>query len=981
MSDLTICADEAARLFLSGDGIELPICRLPVGSVLPASLLEEEGLEVRPAGALLPINPTVVDADIDAGIRQWIDTLARIVAESIDEGSVDTGPTAVLHEEGPELVLPHGGAVTAAGKTIWVEWQALVDSAAPAPAIAWGGLPLYPDLPPMPVPLPAACGLTVDGPARVAAVDAAAFVSSLPGRTALGVVSRAMLRVALVHLSRHEERRDVRRAQRRRRMTDDFQRSLGDFEPLLRQRFKRRLPEVQRQPPVIRAACRVLEASDVKPFTDFAASDEEPVADALARFAADSSVRLRPVRLDPEGELPTPLLVFVDPQPDSQEHGARMGGSPEAGDTLLPLALLRDWRGPYLEVPDGEGRRVRLDKALRARLAPGAYAFHPTLPAGKLDYGDILGFGFRHARRSLAEIAAWGVLAALVGLAAPVAFGMVIGTVVPSRDIALLAVLVAALGVALAVSAVSRFAGEIATLRLDGRLGLLVHGAMVDRLMRLPAAAWRSQPSLILATQLETVEKFRRGMTQQIIQGGLAGTQLMVTALFLLAYNPHAGLIALTLCAALLAVAWIVGRRQFEAIYEGERIDVVVLAFVYDLLRLLPVLRACGGERLAFTQWAQNFLAFQSRLFRSARISNVGSIFEAGWEVAIYLAAFAAIAVTAHGNGSDTAAAAAVAVTFVTALERLVQAARGMAHAIAAGAKLLPQAKLARSFIEHTLEVPGGRVPVRALSGDVEFARVSFSYGTSGSGGQSTGGQAALHDISFRIAPGSFVGIVGPSGSGKSTLLRLLLGLEEPQSGDVLLDGRPVGSLDRRLVRRQIGAVLQHSRPFPGSVFENIRGATSIGFDAAWRLADEAGLGEELRALPMGLHTLVGEDGAGFAGGQVQRLLLARALASNPRLLLLDEATSALDEGAQRRFTAVLRALPCTRVMVTHRFAPLADCDEILVMDRGSIVQRGTFEELARQDGLFRAQLERQRPVAPLSSSLSSSSRPEEIHT
>lgn len=963
MSDLVVCTDQAAQLFLVDDRIDLPVCRLPVGAVLPASLLEEEGLQIRPAGALSPIDPANGDVDIGSGVRLWIDALARIVAESVDERADELRPPAVLNEEGREVVLPDGGTVIATGETLWVEWQSPADSAAAEHTIAWGGVKLYPDLPPMPVPLPAACGLSVDGPAHVASIDAASFLASLPGRTALGVASRAMLRVALVHLSRHEARRDVRRAHRRRRMMLDFQRSLGDFEPLLRQRFKRRLPEVQSQPPVIRAACRVLEASDVKPFTDFAASDEESVADVLARFAADSSVRLRPVRLEPEGELATPLLVFIAP-----EEAPLAERSQEEGDEPMPFALLRDWRGLYLEIPDGEGRRVRLSRALRARLVPGAYAFHPTLPSGKLDYGDILRFGFRYARRSLVEIAAWGVLAALVGLASPVAFGMVIGTVVPSRDTALLVVLVAALGVALAVSAVSRFASEIATLRLDGRLGLLVHGAMVDRLMRLPAAAWRSQPSLILATQLETVEKFRRGITQQIILGGLAGTQLLVTALFLLAYNPRAGLIALALCVALLVVAWIVGRRQFEAIYEGERIDVIVLAFVYDLMRLLPVLRASGGERLAFTQWAQNFLAFQSRLFRSARITNLGGIFEAGWEVAIYLAVFAAIALTARSGSADSVAAAAVAVTFVTALEKLVQASRGMAHAVTAGAKLLPQAKLARSFIEHTLEVPGGRVPVRTLSGDVQFAHASFSYGT-----QAHGAQVALNDVSFHIAPGSFVGIVGPSGSGKSTLLRLLLGLEEPQSGDVLLDGRPLGSLDRRLVRRQIGAVLQHSRPFPGSIFENIRGATSIGLDDAWRLADLAGIGGELRALPMGLHTLVGEDGAGFAGGQIQRLLLARALAGNPRLLLLDEATSGLDEKAQRHFVSMLRGLACTRVMVTHRFAPLAGCDEILVMDRGSIVQRGTFEELAHEDGLFRAQLERQRPIPFLASSSSSS--------
>lgn len=730
----------------------------------------------------------------------------------------------------------------------------------------------------------------------------------------------------------------ARAAARWAHMDANFRRSLADFEPLLAGRFKRRLPEVEAQPPLIRAACRVLEIGGMTPFTDFVADPDEPVADALGRFAADSGVRLRPVRLagDWTRTLHGAVLVLLRDDPDKPSK---------------PLPLLKDWRGRlHLELPEDAGRRLPLTAGLRGRIDPAGYSFQPTLPAGKLDYRDILLFGLKYARPSLVEIALWGALSALLGLAMPLAFGLVVGLLIPTRDLALLAALVGGLVMAAAMNSVLRFAGEIAQLRLDGRLGLLIHGAMVDRLLRLPAAALRSQPSLILATQLETVEKFRRGMTRQIIVGGVAAMHLVVMSTFLLVYNVWAGLLALGLVAVLLAVSYVVGRRQFEAIYEGERIDVVVLAFVYDLIRLLPILRAVGRERLAFTQWAQNFLAFQSRLNRSARIYNVAGTFEAAWEIALYMAVFTAIAWGAHGGLGDGVSGAAVAIAFVAGLEKLVQAAREMSHAITTGAKLLPQAKLARSFIEHTLETPGRRVPVGTLSGEIEIAAASFSYGAS----------AVLSDISWRIAPGSFVGIAGSSGSGKSTLMRLLLGLEEPRSGTVHVDGRDMASLDLRLVRRQIGAVLQHSHLFPGSIFENIRGATAIGLARAWEAADLAGIGDEMRALPMGLHTLVGEDGAGLSGGQVQRLLLARALAAHPRIVVLDEATSALDQAAQERIVETLQRLPATRIMVAHRFGALRHCDEIVVLDRGRIVDRGRFAELARREGPFRAMLERQ---------------------
>ena len=730
---------------------------------------------------------------------------------------------------------------------------------------------------------------------------------------------------------------DDRRARRWARMDADFRRSLGDFDLLLRGKFKRRLPEVEALPPLIRAACRVLEAGRSKPFTEFVADPSEPMADALARFATDSAVRLRPVKLEGDWarDLQNPLLVLL-----RRDGRARPS----------PAPLLKDWRRRlYLEFPEDGGRRIPFTRELQARLEPIGYAFHATLPGGKLTYRDVLLFALRHSYGALAEIAAWGTLSALFSLATPLALGLVVGVVIPTRDVTLLVAILAGLLLTWITLGSMRLAAAIAQVRLDGRLGQLIHAAMIDRLLRLPAAAWRSQTSLILATQLETVEKFRRGVTHQVIHGGLAFMHLVVLASFLVFYNTPAGLLAIGLSAVLIALAVVIGRRQFEVIYEGERMDVIVLAFVYDLIRLFPVLRAMGAEQLGFTQWAQNFLAFQSRLDRSARIYNIAGIFEAGWETAVYIAVFAAVALSIDAQAAGLTTAA-VAVAFIVGLEKLVRAARQTAHAVTSGAKLLPLAKLARSFIEHRLETPGGRVPVGTLSGAIEVVGLGFTYGSS----------IVLSDVSFQIPAGGFVGIVGTSGAGKSTLMRLLLGLEEPHSGGIYLDGRNMASLDPRLVRRQIGTVMQHSRLFPGTLFENVRGATAIGLDDVWQALELAGIADELRALPMGVHTLVGEDGAGFSGGQVQRLLLARALASRPKVLVLDEPTSALDGEAQARVVETLKGLQATRVMVAHRFAALLHCDEIIVLDGGRIADRGSFAELAAREGLFRDLLQRQ---------------------
>ncbi|WP_282202327.1 ATP-binding cassette domain-containing protein [Kitasatospora fiedleri] len=212
----------------------------------------------------------------------------------------------------------------------------------------------------------------------------------------------------------------------------------------------------------------------------------------------------------------------------------------------------------------------------------------------------------------------------------------------------------------------------------------------------------------------------------------------------------------------------------------------------------------------------------------------------------------------------------------------------------------------------------------------------------------------ALDGVSLRAEPGEFVAVVGPSGAGKSTLIRLLLGFERPEAGAVRYDGRELASLDARLVRRQLGSVLQHGRMLRGSLLENLAGADpDVAEDRIWHAAELAGIADELRALPMGLGTRVGEDAQGFSGGQVQRLLLARALVRDPAVLLLDEATSALDNATQQRVAEAVAGLDRTRLVIAHRLSTIRTADRIYVLDGGRVSAEGTYRELLGTDPLF----------------------------
>jgi len=214
--------------------------------------------------------------------------------------------------------------------------------------------------------------------------------------------------------------------------------------------------------------------------------------------------------------------------------------------------------------------------------------------------------------------------------------------------------------------------------------------------------------------------------------------------------------------------------------------------------------------------------------------------------------------------------------------------------------------------------------------------------------------------VSLEIKPGEFVAFVGASGCGKSTLMRVLLGFEVPNKGAVYYDGQDLSALDVRLVRQQMGVVLQVSRVMPTELFRNIVGMSSRTIQDAWVAAEMAGLAEDIRQMPMGMHTWVAEGGGTLSGGQRQRLLIARALVNSPKVLFLDEATSALDNQTQAIVTESMRRMAATRIVIAHRLSTIVHADRICYLEKGRIAESGTYDELMAKKGLFAKLAERQ---------------------
>ena len=268
--------------------------------------------------------------------------------------------------------------------------------------------------------------------------------------------------------------------------------------------------------------------------------------------------------------------------------------------------------------------------------------------------------------------------------------------------------------------------------------------------------------------------------------------------------------------------------------------------------------------------------------------------------------------------------------------------------------RVKPILEMAEPFLKTEPETADNKEMVTKISGGIELNNVYFRY--------SENSPYIVNDLSLKIKEGEYVAIVGRTGCGKSTLMRLLLGFEKPEKGAIYYDGKDLNSLNLASLRRKIGSVIQSGGLLQSDIFSNIIiSAPHLTLDDAWEAAEIAGIADDIRAMPMGMNTLISEGNGGISGGQKQRLMIARAVAPKPKILMFDEATSALDNKTQKQVSEALDKMGCTRIVIAHRLSTIRHCDRILVLDGGRVIEQGSYEELIAQNGYFAELVERQR--------------------
>ncbi|WP_405920645.1 NHLP bacteriocin export ABC transporter permease/ATPase subunit [Streptomyces longwoodensis] len=636
--------------------------------------------------------------------------------------------------------------------------------------------------------------------------------------------------------------------------------------------------------------------------------------DPVERIALASRVRTRAVRLDGRW--------WRDDVGPLVGHRALSGA---------PVALL--WRrGGYVAVHPATGRETPVEKANAPEFEPRAVMFYRPLPDRAPSPLRLLRFSMRGTGGDLANLLLSGLVTVAIGALVPLATGRVLGAYVPRAQEGPIVRVCLAVMVAGVVAAAFMLLQNLTILRLEGRVEATLQPAVWDRLLRLPTRFFAERSTGELASAAMGVSAIRRllaGLGPSVVQASTVGA---VNLGLLLWFSVP---LALAAVGMLVVVAGMfLGLGLWQVRWQRR---LVVLSNklnnqAFQTLRGLPKLRVAAAENYAYAAWAAQFARSRELQQRLGRIKNLNAVLGAVYLPLCSLLMFMLLAGPARG-----ALSAADFLTFTTSMTMLLTSVTSLTGAFVAAVAALPLFEEIRPVLEATPEVRSGSTRPGPLSGAVEARRLSFRYADDG--------PLVLDDVSFEARPGEFVAVVGPSGCGKSTLLRLLIGFDRPVSGSVLYDGQDLAALDQSAVRRQCGVVLQHAQPFTGSIMDVICGTGAYTPEEVMAAAELAGLAEDIRRMPMGLHTLVSGSGS-VSGGQRQRLMIAQALIRRPRILFFDEATSALDNEAQRTVIDSTRKLDATRVVIAHRLSTVLDADRVVVMENGKVVQQGTPAEL-----------------------------------
>ena len=590
---------------------------------------------------------------------------------------------------------------------------------------------------------------------------------------------------------------------------------------------------------------------------------------------------------------------------------------------------------------------MHVTRAQEKKIGNEAYCFYRPLPLRKIKLRDLIQY-------MLSTLSSWDIAAfvmsaiaiTLVGMILPKLNHILMGEVVTYGSYQLLGAVIGFMLFATVGNFLLMIIRQLLLSRIRVKLSVNVQAAAMMRVLSLPPDFFKKYNSGELSQYLGYMNSLCTTLVDSIFSTAITGVFSLVYLTQIFSYARS--LVIPSLVVTVLTLAIGIAANAAQADINKEQMDLAAKerGLTYALINGIEKIRLSGAENRVFAKWIELYVRDADLKFNPPVIVKMQRVFSAavtlvGTIVMYYIAVRSGVSVADYyafnaAYGYISGALAAITSVAMTA------------------ATIMPSLELIRPLLDAEPEKHTGRESVASITGNIELSHVTFRYEKEG--------RKILDDLSLRIPARQYVAIVGKTGCGKSTLLRLLLGFEKPETGAIFYDRKDIQTLDLGSLRKCIGTVLQEGDLFGGSIFENITiSAPNLTLEQAWEAAEIAGIADDIRAMPMGMGTMLQEGSGSISGGQKQRIMIARAVAPKPRLLLLDEATSALDNITQKQVSEALDRMKCTRVVIAHRLSTIRHCDRILVMDSGKIVEDGTYEQLIELGGVFAELVERQR--------------------
>ncbi len=610
-------------------------------------------------------------------------------------------------------------------------------------------------------------------------------------------------------------------------------------------------------------------------------------------------------------------------------------------------ALLQDGMGRYYFKDTREGRTRQIDSSTAKLFDEEAICFYRPFPLKSLSVSDFLKYMLKTVTfKDQVLLVLSAMIVTLIGTMMPRFQNMLFKDVMTKGN---MTVLMAAGGFLISFSVTYTMFSIVKTMLLNRvmtKTQFSVEAAVMMRVLSMPADFFHKYGTGELAQRVQYMGALSQSIMDAIFSTGLTALLSLIYIFQIRRFAPALVMPSLVIILVTIALTVLLSFLSVRISRERMEKDTKVSSLSYAIISGLQKIKLSGAEKRAFSKWAGTYS-------ESASLQ-----YSLPWYLMISQTIPAAIGllgnVVLYALAIESQVAAPDYFSFNTAYGMVMAAFQSLAGIAVVLAQIKAILDLTRPIMETEPEIAEDKEVISRISGSIELAHVSFRY--------DEGMPLVINNLNLKINPGQYVAIVGRTGCGKSTLLRLLLGFEKPEKGSVYYDGKDVRKLDMKSLRRRIGVVMQNGRLIAGSIFENVAIASpNLTMDEAWKACELAGIADDIREMPMGMHTMVAEGNGGISGGQRQRLMIARAIAGKPRILMFDEATSALDNKTQKQVTEALDSLKCTRLIIAHRLSTIRQCDRILVLDGGRIIEDGTYDELINAGGFFAELVERQK--------------------